>query len=118
MGSMWPDRQATTRENGDESYIRRVARALDRARLGGAALVTLLLSAEALSVSEGLGFFSLPEIAVLWLEHLVELAAIAGVLTLAYTLLEQAMWQRPPRWRLAISCAMLLVLSIGLTYLL
>ena len=80
--------------------------------------MTLLLSAEGLVGSEGLQFFSIADLAVLWVEQLIELAVIAAALTLAYTLLEQALRQRPPRLRLAVSCAMLLALSVALTYLL
>jgi signal transduction histidine kinase len=98
-------------------YVRRVLRAFDRRRLGAVALVTLLLSAGPLSGSE-LGFFSPAEIALLWLEHFVELAVLAATLTIAYTLVDEAMWRQSPRLRLTIACAMLFALSIVLTVLL
>jgi signal transduction histidine kinase len=98
-----------------DRYIRRVARALDRYRLGAVALVTLLLSAEALSSSDLLDFFSPAEIALVWLEHLLELAVLAAVLTIAYTLVEEALWRQPRRVRLAVSCALLFGLSVALT---
>src|SRR4051812_31556778 len=72
--------------HGEDHYVRRVVRSLDRRRFGAVALVTLLLSAGPLSGAE-LGFFSPAEIALLWLEHFVELALLAATLTIAYTLL-------------------------------
>ena len=71
-----------------DSYLRRVAGAFDRWRLAAVALVTVLLSAEALSSSEILGFFSPVEVALAWAEHFLELAVLAAVLTIAYTLVE------------------------------
>ena len=102
---------------GEDHYVRRVLRAFDRRRLGAVALVTLLLSAGPLSGSE-LGFFSPAEIALLWLEHFVELAVLAATLTIAYTLLDEAMWRQSPRLRLTVACAMLFGLSAVLTVLL
>src|SRR5437867_4146799 len=104
--------------SGDEHYVRRVIRAFDRRRLGAVALVTLLLSAGPLAGSELLDFFSPAEIALLWLEHLVELSVLAAALTIAYTLLDEAMWRQPARLRLVISCVMLFGLSAVLTVLL
>ena len=104
-------------DRGDDRYLRRVLRALDSRRVGAAALVTLLLSAEALSSAQ-LDFFSPGEIALLWLEHVAELAVLAAALTIAYTLVDEALWQKPPRLRLAIACVMLFVLSAVLTVLL
>src|SRR5438874_6044071 len=89
---------------GDDHYVRRVTRALDRRRLGAVALVTLLLSLGPLEISDLLGFFSPTEIALLWLEHFVELAALAATLMIVYTLLDEAMWRQPARLRLAIVC--------------
>ena len=106
------------KEPGDEKYLRRVARALDGRRVGATALVTLLLSAEALSSSEILAFFSPAEIVLAWLEHLAELSVIALVLMLTYTLLEQALWRQPRARRLAICCALLFGLSGLLTLML
>ncbi len=84
----------------EDHYFRRVLRALNRRRLGAVALVTLLLSAGPLSGAE-LGFFSPAEIALLWLEHFVELAILAATLTIVYTLLDEAMWHHlPPPLRL------------------
>ena len=66
-------------------------RAFDRRRVGAVALVTLLLSVGVLASSNLLDFFSPAEITLAWLEHLVELAVLAAVLTIAYTLLDEAM---------------------------
>ncbi len=103
---------------GEDHYIRRVVRALDRRRVGAAALVTLLLSVGVLANSNLLDFFSPTEVALAWLEHLVELAALAAVLTIAYTLLDEAMRRQRRRLRLAISCVVLFALSVVLTLLL
>ena len=103
---------------GDDHYIRRVARALDRRRVGAVALVTLLLSVGVLANSNLLDFFSPTEVALAWLEHLAELAALAAVLTIAYTLLDEAMRRQRGRLRLAISCLVLFGLSIVMTLLL
>src|SRR5437868_2791971 len=91
---------------GDERYVRRVVHAFDRRRLGAVALVTLLLSVGSLANSNLLDFFSPDEIALAWLEHLVELAVLAAVLTIAYTLLDEAMRRQRRRLRLAILCTM------------
>ena len=94
-------------------YAARVVRALGGGRLVAVALVTLLLSMGPLFNSDLFGFFSPAEIALNWLEHLVELAVLAVVLTVAYTLLDEALPQPTPL-RLAILCAMLYGLSVVL----
>jgi Histidine kinase len=101
-----------------DGYIRRVARAFDRWRLGAVALVTVLLSAEALLSSDVLAFFSPAEIALAWGEHFLELAVLAAALTMAYTLLDEALPTQPRRIRLAVSCGFLFGLSAVLTLLL
>ena len=103
---------------GEDDYARRVLRAIDKRRVGAATLVTLLLSLGPLSSSSLLDFFSPAEIALMWLEHLAELVVLAATLTIAYTLLDEAMWRQPTRIRLAIACAMLFALSAVLTVLL
>jgi sensor histidine kinase YesM len=103
---------------GDDRYVRRVIRALGRRRLGAVALVTLLLSLGPFDGSQLLGFFSPAEIALLWLEHFAELAALAATLTIAYTLLDEAMYRQSARLRLPIACAVLFGLSVVLTLLL
>ncbi len=103
--------------HGDDDYVVRVARALDRRRLAAVALVTLLLSLAPLFSSTLLDFFSPAEIALEWFKHFVELAVIAAALMAAYTLLDEALPRRLPL-RLAIVCAMLFGLSTVLTVLL
>ena len=88
----------------------RVTRALDRQRLGAVALVTLLLSAGALVSPALLDFFSPAEIALAWLEHLVELSVIGAALLIAFTLLDEALPSGMPL-RLAVVCAVLLAVS-------
>jgi sensor histidine kinase YesM len=82
------------------------------------ALVTLLLAAGPLSSSNILEFFSPVEIALLGLELLAELAVVAAVLTIAYTLLDEALWRWRSPLRLTICCAMLFTLSCVLALLL
>ena len=101
-----------------DHYGRRVVRALNAPRIGAVALVTLLFSAEALTNSELLAFFSPVEIALAWLDHLAELTVVAAALTLAYTLLEQALWRQARSLRVAICCALTFVLSAVMTLLL
>ena len=103
---------------GQEPYLRRVVFALDGRRLGAVALVTLLLSLAPLASSNLLDFFSPIEIAWLWVEQLGELAALAAALTIAYTLLDEALWRQSERVRVSVACAMLFGLSIALTVLL
>ena len=83
-----------------------MVRALDRRRLAAVALVTLLLSLGSLTSAALLEFFTPAELALAWSEHLVELAVLAAALTVAYTLLDEALTRRTPL-RMAILCAML-----------
>jgi sensor histidine kinase YesM len=106
------------RGRGDDHYVGRVVRAFDRRRVGAVALVTLLLSVGLLATSNLLDFFSPAEIALAWIEHLLELAVLVAVLAIAYTLLDEAMRRQRRVLRLAISCAMLFGLSVVLTLLL
>ena len=108
----------SARRLGDDHYIRRVVRAFDRRRVGAVALVTLLLSVGVLASSNLLDFFSPAEITLAWFEYLVELAVLAAVLTIAYTLLDEAMRRQRMWLRLAISCVVLFGLSVVLTLLL
>lgn len=102
---------------GDASLVARVVRALDWQRLAAVALVTLLLSLGALVSPALLDFFSPAEIALAWLEHLAELAAIAVALLAAFTVLDEALPRSMPL-RLAVVCALLLALSAVLAVLL
>ena len=104
-------------DRGDDRYVRRVMHAFDRRRIAAVILVTLLLSVGPLSGVD-LGFFSPPEIALLWLEQFGELAVLAAALTIAYTLLDESMRRQPRALRLAVSCCMLFGLSVVLTVLL
>ncbi len=101
----------------DASFVARVTRALDWQRLATVALVTLLLSLGALVSPALLDFFSPAEIALAWLEHLVELAVIAAALLAAFTVLDEALPRSMPL-RLAVMSALLLVLSAVLAVLL
>ena len=103
---------------GRDTYFSRVARALDRWRVAAVALVTLLLSAEALSSSDLLDFFSPVEIVLAWSEHFLELAVLAAALTIVYTVVDEALRSRQRRMRLALTCATMIVLSPVLTLLL
>ena len=102
---------------GGDGYARRVVRALDQRRVAAVALTTVLLSLGALGNPVLLDFLSPAEIALAWLEHLLELSVIALALMLAYTLLEEAL---PRRWpgRLAAICALLFFFAGVLTLLL
>ena len=113
---MLPDVYSPLASSG-VNYVTRVVRAVDRRRLAAVALVTLLLSVGTLFNLDLLGFFSPTEIALNWLEHLVELAVLAAALMVAYTLLDEALPQGVPL-RLTILCAMLFGLSVALTLLL
>ncbi len=101
----------------EPSFIARAARALDRRRLAAVGLVTLLLSLNALFSPALLDFFSPAEIAVAWLEHLLELAVIAAVLLVGFTVLDELLPPGMPL-RLAVICALLLALSAVLAVLL
>lgn len=102
---------------GDASFVARVACALDWRRLAAVALVTLLLSLGALVSPALLDFFSPAEIALAWLEHLVELAVIAAALLAAFTVLDEALPRSTPL-RLAVIAVLLLALSVVLAVLL
>jgi sensor histidine kinase YesM len=102
---------------GDASLVARGARALDRQRLAAVALVTLLLSLEALVSPALLDFFSPVEIALAWLEHLAELAVIAVALLAVFTVLDEALPRSMPL-RLAVMSALLLASSAALAVLL
>ncbi len=105
------------RAPGDSGFIARVVSALDRQRLAAVALVMLLLSLGALFSPALLDFYSPAEIAVAWLEHLVELAIIAALLLLAFTVSDEALPRRMPL-RLAVIGVLLLVVSAALAVLL
>ena len=101
----------------DASLIARVVCALNWQRLAAVALVTLLLSLDALVSPALLDFFSPAEIALAWLEHLAELAVIAAALLAAFTVLNEALPRGMPL-RLTIISLVLLALSVVLAVLL
>jgi len=86
-------------------------------RLAAVGLVTLLLSLGPLVSPALLDFFSPGELALAWLEHFLELAAIAATLLAAYTLLDRWLPRNLPL-RLVLMCAALLALSVALAVLL
>lgn len=98
-------------------YALRVLGAMDRRRLAAVGLTTLLLSLGALINPALLDFFSPPEIALAWLEHLLELSVMAAVLMVAYTLLDEALPATTPL-RLALLCAFMFALAALLALLL
>ena len=103
--------------HADASFAARVAHALDWQRLAAVALVTLLLSFGALVSPALLDFFSPTEIAVAWLEHLLELVIIAATLLAGFTVLNEALPRDVPL-RLGVIAALLLALSAVLAVLL
>jgi sensor histidine kinase YesM len=105
------------RTRGNAGFVACMARFFDRQRLAAVALVTLLLSLGALTSPALLDFFSPAEIALAWLEYLVELAAIAVVLLAAYTALDGLLARSMPL-RLAVISVVLLALSAALAVLL
>ena len=110
-------RRAFAGGRGTGGYVARVAHAFDRRRLGAAALVTVLLSLAPLFSAGLFDFFSPAEVALAWLEHLLELAVIAAGLMAVYTLLDEAL-PRHMRLRLAIVCIVLFCWSVVLALLL
>jgi sensor histidine kinase YesM len=95
---------------GDFEYFGRVARALDRYRISGVVLVTLLLSFGPLFNADLFSFFSPVEIALEWTRYLAELVPIAAFMTLGYTLLDEGLPRHTPL-RLPILCAALLSMA-------
>ena len=99
------------------NYAGRVLRALTWQRLALVILMTTLWSSRRLLNADMAEFFSLAELAALGLELFVEMAVIAALLMLGYTLLDEAL--RPDATaRLAWICAMLVGLAVVLTTLL
>ena len=92
-------------------------RAVNWQRLATVGLVTLLLSLDAMVSPALLDFFSPPEIALAWAEHLFELATIAAMLLTAFALLDRALPRDMPL-RVAAIGVLLLALSVGLSVLL
>ncbi len=90
-------------------YWNRVGRALDGRRIGIVAVVTLFVSLRILMQPDLFDFFTPLDILMAWARHYIELAAIAGVLLLAYTLLDEALHPRSPLRLPALLGALLIV---------
>ncbi|HSO07116.1 MAG TPA: histidine kinase, partial [Pelomicrobium sp.] len=105
------------RAGGGENLVARLARAWTPQRLAAVALVTLLLSLGALVNPALLDFFTPAEIALAWLEHLVELAVIAAALLLSFTVLDETLPRGLP-FRSGVIAAALLAVSAVLGVLL
>lgn len=95
-------------------YWNRVGRALDGRRIGIVAVVTLFVSMRILMQPDLFDFFTPPDILMAWARHYIELAAIAGVLLLAYTLLDEALHPRSPL-RLPALLGTLLIVAFAAT---
>jgi sensor histidine kinase YesM len=93
------------------------ARTLDARRIAAVSLTTLLLSLGTLVNPALLDFFSPAEIALAWLEHLVELAVLAAALLGVYTLLDRALPAGVPI-RLVAICFVLFLSATGMAVLL
>ncbi|UCE32597.1 MAG: histidine kinase [Burkholderiales bacterium] len=106
-----------TRARSDAGFFPRVLRALDWRRLAAAALVALLLSLGALVSPALWDFLSPAEVALAWLEHLLELGVIAAALLCVFVLLDEALPRTLPL-RLGIVSGALLGLSAVLSVLL
>ncbi len=102
---------------GVQGLVSRVLRALDLQRVAAVALLTLLLSVRALPDPGLADFFSATEIVLAWLEHLLELALIALLLLIGFTVADEAMPRSMPM-RLPILCTLLLSMSALLSVML
>lgn len=91
-----------------ETYWRRVRGALTPFRLGVAVALAALLSARPLFTPNLLDFFTPFDVALAWLEHLLELLPVAFALVLAYALVDEALPPQAPLRLLAV-CALLFV---------
>lgn len=101
------------RDSGLGRYALRVARAIDRRRVAAVLAATLLWSLGALFSPTLLHFFSPAEIFVAWAEHLAELAVVATLLTIGYTLLDEALPPLLPRRMLLLGAALLLLAALS-----
>ena len=104
-------------EAAGDNYVARVLHALSWQRLAVVLLMTVLWSTRRLFTADIIEFFTPTEIAFLGVELFAEMAVIAAVLMLGYTLLDEALSAHAPL-RLVAVCAMLLGLSVVLTALL
>ena len=105
----------TVRESSIKGdYVGRVRRALTWQRLAVVLLMTTLWSTRRLLTADMAEFFTPPELVLLGVELFAEMAVIAGVLMLSYTLFDEALPPLSPM-RLLCICAMLLAVSVALT---
>jgi len=95
-------------------YWRRVGGALGGGRIGIVAVVTLIVSLRILMQPDLFDFFTPLEILMAWAQHYLELAAIAGVLVLVYTLLDEALDRQAPL-RLPVLLGTLLATTVLVT---
>jgi len=107
---MIADPFSTPRTTGS-GYWRRVLVALDRSRLGAAAVVTFIVSVRLLIQPDLFDFFTPLDLLLAWGQHFAELALIAAVLLLVYTLLDEALRADAPG-RTAVLLAALLATSV------
>jgi two-component sensor histidine kinase len=101
----------STRPASASVYWHRVLGALDRSRLGVAAVVTLIVSLRLLIQPDLFDFFTPLDLLLAWAQHFAELALIAAVLLLVYTLLDEALRADAPG-RTAVLLAALLATSV------
>ena len=95
-------------------YAARVRRALTWQRLAVVLVMTTLWSTRRLLTADMAEFFTPLELVVLGVELFAEMAVIAGVLMLSYTLLDEALSPQS-HTRLLWICAMLVVVSVAMT---
>lgn len=104
----------TIPSDAKDSYPVRLRRALSWQRLAVVLLMTTLWSTRRLLTADMAEFFTPLELVALGVELFSEMAVIAAVLMLGYTLLDEALPQHTPA-RLIWICAMLLGLSMAMT---
>lgn len=105
---------ALPRPRRRSSYGRRVIAALDRRRLTLVTIVTLAISLRLLIQPDLFDFFSPVEVFVAWLQHFAELLLIAAVMTLAFTLVDEAV-DPQARWRLPLLFGVLFIAALVAT---
>jgi hypothetical protein len=101
----------------DGGHSAGLVRAVAARRIAAVSLATLLLSLGTLVNPALLDFFSAGEIALAWLEHLAELAVLAAILLVVYTVLDEFLPPALP-FRLVAICAVLFLSASGLAVLL
>jgi signal transduction histidine kinase len=96
-----------------DDYWRRVTRALSWQRIGVVLAITLVASAQILAQPMDMVFWSFADVAGAWLGYTAELALVAAVITVAFTLADEAL---PPtggvRW-VVIGAVILAASAVG-----